>query len=31
MFLARWPSFLLAPIDSTAPRVSVVIATACTT
>ena len=31
MFLARWPSFFEAPIASTAPSVSVVIATACTT
>ncbi len=31
MFLARWPSFLEAPISSTAPRVSVVIATGRTT
>jgi hypothetical protein len=31
MFLARWPSFFDAPIDSTAPSVSVVIVTVCTT
>ncbi|CFR67362.1 Uncharacterised protein [Mycobacterium tuberculosis] len=31
IFLARWPSFLDAPIASTAPRVSVVMATVCTT
>ena len=31
MFLARWPSFFDAPISSTAPSVSVVIGTACTT
>ena len=31
MFLARWPSFFDAPIASTAPSVSVVIATECTT
>ena len=31
MFFAREPSFLEAPIASTAPSVRVVIATACTT